>query len=229
MVDSARGFGRGHRVASNGEKNFRPPHPVFEIFGVKFWYLTSFPDKPEVERVTPAKRRWGVPRATIPENFAEFRRRVPELFEKNFWHFLPEVAIGNNGRISYAGAQRAKRLEMESDIVMKTPLHLAWSESWSREPSVADWYSQPNMASQSKIARYWTASESSESALDAIFGLKMLLQAIWSICRKVDQSTIGGGGKNSPSWIYAENVSRTILANLQKSGPKFSKGGYFQL
>jgi len=81
MVDSAGGLVKtvgGRRTA----KKFSALRPPFSRYlGSKFDTLTSFPDKPEVETVTPAKHGWGVQRATIPENFANFRRRVPELFE----------------------------------------------------------------------------------------------------------------------------------------------------
>jgi len=60
-----------------------PRYPFSRYSGSNFDILTSFPDKPEMETVTAANRWWGVSRATIPENFAKFRRRVPELFAKN--------------------------------------------------------------------------------------------------------------------------------------------------
>jgi len=40
-----------------------------------------------------ANHRWGgVPNATMPENFAKFQRRVPEIFDVKCFDILPQVA-----------------------------------------------------------------------------------------------------------------------------------------
>jgi len=69
-----------------------------------------------------------------------------------------------------------------------------------------------------------------ESALDAIFGLKMLPQPIWSIWRKVDQSTVGGGAspiarKKFPKLNLCSKFFSDNFGKLAKKWTKVHWGG----
>jgi len=106
-------YGKNSRPSGGVEhrKNFQPrAHRYQDIWGQT---LTFWPHL----RTNWKWKRWlspivdgggGVPRSIIPENFAKFRRRVPELFAKNLWHFFARGRRRNPAKIRFWKAVQPK-------------------------------------------------------------------------------------------------------------------------